>query len=256
VSSTTSDDRQQLVDATKRSAESSRAALAELQQQLEARLEDTTEAAAREATEQRAALQAAKRAAEEAANRHREELDAAAQAHTKALADVEAKHQRALAMANGEQLKAKAIADAEHAKALAAREASIEVSKRELEAEHARAIRELTTERDELVHGLSSTREQLRRSEAELGAAVQTIADHNVTARQYQTAIDERDQRIAELRKELESLEQENTSYQDQVLRAYQKIKSDEAMVARARKAMAIALTVLDDEGNPSSSSS
>jgi chromosome segregation ATPase len=127
-------------------------------------------------------------------------------------------------MANGEQLKAKAIADAEHAKALAAREASIEVSKRELEAEHARAIRELTTERDELVHGLSSTREQLRRSEAELGAAVQTIADHNVTARQYQTAI--------------------------------QKIKSDEAMVARARKAMAIALTVLDDEGNPSSSSS
>ena len=36
-----------------------------------------------------------------------------------------------------------------------------------------------------------------------------------------------------------------------QVLRAYQKIKADEAMVARAKKAMAIALTVLDDQGNP-----
>jgi hypothetical protein len=35
------------------------------------------------------------------------------------------------------------------------------------------------------------------------------------------------------------------------VLRAYQKIKADEAMVARAKKAMAIALTVLDDQGNP-----
>jgi hypothetical protein len=35
------------------------------------------------------------------------------------------------------------------------------------------------------------------------------------------------------------------------VLRAYQKIKSDEAMVARAKKAMAIALTVLDDDSKP-----
>jgi hypothetical protein len=32
------------------------------------------------------------------------------------------------------------------------------------------------------------------------------------------------------------------------VLKAYQKIKADETMVARAKKAMAIALTVLDDE--------
>ncbi len=46
-------------------------------------------------------------------------------------------------------------------------------------------------------------------------------------------------------------LEHENASYQEQVLRAYQKIKADEAMVARAKKAMAIALTVLDDQGNP-----
>jgi hypothetical protein len=34
-------------------------------------------------------------------------------------------------------------------------------------------------------------------------------------------------------------------------LRAYQKIKADEAMVARAKKAMAIALTVLDDPSAP-----
>ena len=56
---------------------------------------------------------------------------------------------------------------------------------------------------------------------------------------------------IAELRAEIAALEQENASYQEQVLRAYQKIKTDEAMVARAKKAMAIALTVLDDQGNP-----
>ena len=81
---------------------------------------------------------------------------------------------------------------------------------------------------------------------------MQTIADRNADLRSHAAAIAERDQRIADLRKEIEALEQENTSYQEQVLRAYQKIKADEAMVARARKAMAIALTVLDDQGNPS----
>jgi chromosome segregation ATPase len=114
----------------------------------------------------------------------------------------------------------------------------------------------LEAEREELRKGLSGARDSLKRSEGELANAVQTIADRNADLRAHAQAIAERDQRIAELRAELESLEQENANYQEQVLRAYQKIKSDEAMVARARKAMAIALTVLDDEGNPQSSSS
>ena len=87
--------------------------------------------------------------------------------------------------------------------------------------------------------------------EGELASAVQTIADRNADLRAHAAAIAERDQRIAELRSEIESLEAENANYQEQVLRAYQKIKTDEAMVARARKAMAIALTVLDDQGVP-----
>ena len=80
---------------------------------------------------------------------------------------------------------------------------------------------------------------------------MQSIADRTAELRQHAAAVIERDQRIAELRKDIESLEQENANYQEQVLRAYQKIKTDEAMVSRARKAMAIALTVLDDQGNP-----
>src|SRR4029077_4981120 len=100
----------------------------------------------------------------------------------------------------------------------------------------------------ELQRGLSAARDTIRRSEGELAAAVQTIADRNAELRSHTAAIAERDQRLADLRKEIADLETENASYQDQVLRAYQKIKSDKAMVARARKAMAIALTVLDDQ--------
>ena len=63
-----------------------------------------------------------------------------------------------------------------------------------------------------------------------------------------QTALlGERDVRIAGLRQEVEELERQNAGYQEQVLRAFQKIKADETTVARAKKAMAIALTLLDD---------
>ena len=109
-------------------------------------------------------------------------------------------------------------------------------------------------EREELKKGLSSSRDVHKRTEGELASAVQTIADRNAELRSHAAAIAERDQRIGDLRKEIASLEQENANYQEQVLRAYQKIKTDEAMVSRAKKAMAIALTVLDDQGTPKES--
>jgi chromosome segregation ATPase len=140
----------------------------------------------------------------------------------------------------------KAAADAEHHRAMVAAVNDHDRQRKDATAEHARITGELTTERDELRRGLSSARDGLKRSEAELAAAVATIADRNAELRAHADAVAERDQRLAELRREIEALEHENTSYQDQVLRAYQKIKTDEAMVARARKAMAIALTVLD----------
>lgn len=55
-----------------------------------------------------------------------------------------------------------------------------------------------------------------------------------------EATLNERAQRIAEL-------EQESAGYQDQILKAYQRIKSDESIVSRAKKALAIALTLLDE---------
>ena len=53
-----------------------------------------------------------------------------------------------------------------------------------------------------------------------------------------------RDIRIAELKQDIGELEKQNSAYQEQVLKAYQKIKTDEATVARAKKAMAIAADI------------
>jgi DNA-binding response OmpR family regulator len=239
-----------LDDIARAQAEHARALQAQAGQH-EAELASVREAADREVAELKSVLVQAKRAIEEAAARHQAERDAADQAHAGALADQKAQHERALAVLNGEVVKVKAVGEAELARTVAAKDAEHDSAIRAMQSEHARVLKDLTGDRDELQRGLSAARDTIKRSEGELAAAVQTIADRNAELRSHTAAIAERDQRIAELRKEIEGLETENASYQDQVLRAYQKIKSDEAMVARAKKAMAIALTVLDEDAKP-----
>jgi hypothetical protein len=60
--------------------------------------------------------------------------------------------------------------------------------------------------------------------------------------------IGDRDRKIANLKQDIAELEQQNAAYQEQVLQAYQKIKGDEATVSKAKKAVAIALTLLDEQ--------
>src|SRR5262249_29874933 len=86
-----------------------------------------------------------------------------------------------------------------------------------------------TTEAD-----LAKTQATLRDREAELSRSREDVAD--------------RDRRIDKQRGEIVDLEKENASFQEQLLKAYQKIKSDEAIGNKAKKAMAIALTLLDGE--------
>jgi len=228
-----------------------RQALERVTAQHQAELAQHKETADLEISELKGLLGNARRAIEEATARHQAEREAADHAHATALAEHKAQHERAIAVVNGEVVKAKAMGDAELSRALTHRDTEHAKRLEAVAAEHQKAVKEITSERDELKRGLSAARDTIKRSESELAAAVQTIADRNAELRTHAAGIAERDQRIAELRKEIEGLETENASYQDQVLRAYQKIKSDEANVARAKKAMAIALTVLDEDAKP-----
>lgn len=107
---------------------------------------------------------------------------------------------------------------------------------------------ELRAEKAEVERGLSGARERTKRLEEELQVARDTITARERDVDAQAAAVTERDQRIAQLRGELDELERENSGYQEQVLKAYQKIKADEQTVTRAKKAMAIALTLLDEE--------
>ena len=189
---------------------------------------------------------------------HQGELDKARHEHEQAIAGLRAAHEDELAAQ-----RARAVADrdrlvGEHQAAVAVLVEDrdrVQGELDELRVETERVRGELTAfaersrrevdaieqEKQELERGLSSARERHRQLEAELAAARQATE-------QQAAAVAERDQRIAQLKGELDGLEQENAGYQEQVLKAYQKIKADEATVARAKKAMAIALTLLDEE--------
>lgn len=246
-------DRQRAIDDIARTQAEHRTALDRVAAQHEEELAQQKELADRELAEFKQALVVAKRTLDESSHRAHTEREGSEQTHAQAIAELTAQHERAMALANGEVIKVKAFGDAEHNRAMAAKEAEFDKQRKELISEHGRLVQTLTAERDELQRGLSAARDTIRRSESELASAVQTIADRNAELRTHAAAIAERDQRLADLRKELETVETENQSYQEQVLRAYQKIKADEAMVARAKKAMAIAITVLDDNGAPKS---
>ena len=119
------------------------------------------------------------------------------------------------------------------------------------QADHQRALATALVERDELRAGLTSARDQIRQLDEVIARRQQELVARDSDLELHAKAVAERDQRIAELRAELQTIEGENASYQEQVLKAYQKIKQDEAMVARAKKAVAIALNLLDDEEPP-----
>jgi hypothetical protein len=92
------------------------------------------------------------------------------------------------------------------------------------------------------IRGLESDLEEAREAER---ARVETIDSlHRMLA--------DRDQRLSAQRAELDELERVNRGYQEQILRAHQKIRADETTVDRAKKALAVALTLLDTpEGTP-----
>jgi hypothetical protein len=124
----------------------------------------------------------------------------------------------------------------------------------ELKAQHTATITEYEAalaQRDQLItdgHGrIGELEQQAEAKDAEaqqlgtrLGELEQRLkaALDDLNARE--ATLNERAQRIAEM-------EQESAGYQDQILKAYQRIKSDESIVSRAKKALAIALTLLDE---------
>ncbi|OFX24490.1 MAG: hypothetical protein A2V77_06365 [Anaeromyxobacter sp. RBG_16_69_14] len=106
---------------------------------------------------------------------------------------------------------------------------------RELDAAHARSA---AFEND-----LATVRPELEALRAEL-SATRTAAEGSQA---------EAESKLTELRKRVAELEAQNTRHEERVVKAYQKIKGDEKIREKTRKALAIALQLLEErpQGTP-----
>jgi hypothetical protein len=238
------------------------------------------DAAARHKEELRVAAEESRRALEQAASEHGAELNRQQSDHDRAIEQLDEAKTQALAQAAAVAAEQQAAALAEQhgahegelkalrdsqSRKLQTLEETHEDLKAGMQARHAAATEDLRNkhaaaiaqfeaaiaERDEIIT-------QQRDRNVELEGAIATAAEQ---ARTQASRIAELDVALEELRGELAEregtiqqrnqrigeLEQESTRYQDQILRAYQRIKSDESIVARAKKALAIALTLLEE---------
>jgi CheY-like chemotaxis protein len=169
--------------------------------------------------------------------------------HAAEVADLQARHEQALVQLEGAHAAEAAQEQQKHQGELADaqnRYAALDAQrKQELEEAQARHL------------GL----EQLRRQENE--DAKRTIADleHENNAKQARSQelgdlldrarkdLEQRDQAIATLGGQIDELERQSASFQDQALRAMTKIRNDQALAEKAKKAIAIALTLVEEQG-------
>jgi chromosome segregation ATPase len=228
------------------------AALLEVAQRHEAALQAEREAHA----ERLAELERARRAeAEEAERRRLEEVGRAEEAGRAALLAAEERRQGDLAALQQAHLAEAAQRRQEHEGLLATQAEAHAREKDGLMQEHRRQMDELTAvltgERDEVAGRLAEREEDLRHSQTRLAESEAQVASLRQRLAEMVAQLEAAQGRITEKDGQLAQLERENTGFQEQILRAYQRIKGDEALVSRAKKAMAIALTLLDECGAP-----
>jgi CheY-like chemotaxis protein len=92
------------------------------------------------------------------------------------------------------------------------------------------------------------------RAEAELETRNGELADLRTRLQSLQTDHDrlagdlaDRETKLGQLREKASDLEAKAAEYEDQILRAYQKLRSDDKLIERAKRALAVSLQVLDE---------
>jgi CheY-like chemotaxis protein len=102
-----------------------------------------------------------------------------------------------------------------------------------------RALGEKASETAEVLTKLEASEQKIEGLRTELAAAVAETA----------AARDEIETRTGALQKRVQELETANTKNEERVVKAYQKIKGDEKLREKTRKALTIALQLLDEHG-------
>jgi CheY-like chemotaxis protein/predicted nucleic acid-binding Zn-ribbon protein len=178
--------------------------------------------------------------------RHEEELAAAEERRQRDVAEQEQRRVAELEGAEGRRRSEMQTRDEEHHTRIT------EIERRHL------------TEKTELGERHRSEYDQAlgraARAEAELVARVQEvdqahrrIAGQEADLDAARAELGDRDVRLAQTSSRIAELESKVTDYEDQIVRAYQRLRADEKITEKARRALAVALALIDERASGAS---
>jgi len=207
-----------------------------------------------ESSAQLAAERQAHEAALEAKERdHKNEIQALRRRLEDELAAAEARRQRELEEAATRQAADLAAADERRSGELQARDEEHHSAVADMDRRHL----DEKTEMAERHRGeLDQASARAARAEGELAARVQELGEISRRVVRVEGELDttradlrDREVKLAQARDRISELEGKLADFEDQILRAYQKLRSDDKILDKAKRALAVALTLLDDRG-------
>ncbi len=207
-----------------------------------------------ESSAQLAAERQAHEAALEAKERdHKNEIQALRRRSEDELAASEAKRQRDIEEAATRQSAELTAADERRRGELQARDEEHHNAVAEMDCRH---LDEKTEMAERHRSELDQTSARAARAEGELAARSQELGELSRRVLRIEGELDtaradlrDREVKLAQARDRIAELETKLADFEDQILRAYQKLRNDDKIVDKAKRALAVALTLLDDRG-------
>jgi CheY-like chemotaxis protein len=203
---------------------------------------------------QLAAERQAHEAALEAKERdHKNEIQALRRRLEDELAGAEARRQRELEEAAARQSGELTSADERRRAELQARDEEHHNTVAEMDRRH---LDEKTEMSERHRAELDQASARAARADGELAARAQELGELSRRVLRVEGELDttradlrDREVKLAQARDRTSELETKLADFEDQILRAYQKLRNDDKIVDKAKRALAVALTLLDDRG-------
>ena len=207
-----------------------------------------------ESSAQLAAERQAHEAAIEAKERdHKNEIQALRRRSEDELAATEARRQHDLEEAAARQAAELTAADERRRAELQARDEEHHNAVAEMDRRH---LDEKTEMAERHRAETDQTSARAARAEGELAARTQELGELSRRVLRVEGELDttradlrDREVKLAQARDRTSELEAKLADFEDQILRAYQKLRNDDKIVDKAKRALAVALTLLDDRG-------
>ncbi|HEY2729973.1 MAG TPA: response regulator [Polyangia bacterium] len=187
---------------------------------------------------------------------HRNEILGLSRRHEEELAAAEDRRQRDVSEHEVRRVSENEAAESRRRSELQARDEEQHARVTEIERRHLTEKTELAekhrTEYDAALARAARAEGELAARAQELEQSYRRLAGLEADLDAARAELGDRDVKLAQSRDRLGALEAKVAEYEDQLVRAYQRIRGDEKTTEKTKRALAVALALLDERGSPS----